>query len=54
MTFGYFVRLRCFLLVDKVVLQCKETRFFHEFDSNQVLRETRMYKESYTSCVQVH
>lgn len=53
MGFGFFFRLRCFLLVDRVLLRCIESRYYHEFQSDEMLRETRYYEEAYASCISV-
>lgn len=49
MDFGFFVKLRCYLCVDHVMFQCIETRFYHEFGSERILRETRRYSGHYDS-----
>lgn len=32
MEFGFLVRLRCLLVIDDVLVRCRERRFYHEFD----------------------
>lgn len=36
---SYFVLLRYFLRVDNVLVRINDTRFFHDFNTNYVLRE---------------
>ncbi len=53
MDFGFFVKIRCFLRVDHVILKCAETRYYHEFDKKYILRETRLYQDSYDAFISV-
>lgn len=52
MDFGFFVKIRLFLRVDQVLIRCKETRYYHEFNSPRLLREVREYRDPYQSCLQ--
>ena len=49
MGFGFFAKLRCFLRVDHVAFRCIETRLYHEFGQDHLLRETRRCGDSYAS-----
>ncbi len=48
MPFGFFIRLRCFVRVERVILKCFEVRYFHEFDQDLLWKETRVLEDDYS------
>lgn len=51
MDFGFFIRLRALLRVDQVLIRCQETRYYHVFGTEQLLREIRHYQDDYQACL---
>lgn len=49
MPFGFFIRSRCFVRVERVVLKCFEVRYYHEFDSGLLWKETRWLQDDFNS-----
>lgn len=50
----FFILLRCFLRVDKVILRMIDTRFYHEFDKDYIIREDSLRQESFESICRRH
>lgn len=54
MAYGFFVRMRCLVLVDSVVIKCYEARIYHEFEESVMLREDRWYQQSAKEFFDLH
>ncbi|GAA94715.1 uncharacterized protein L969DRAFT_49418 [Mixia osmundae IAM 14324] len=47
MPFGFFVLSRFFLRIDRVLFRIFDTRLFHDFATNEIIRETRGRQAAY-------
>ena len=47
MDYGFLVRVRCFTRLDHQLLKCAETRYYHEFGWDHILRERKHYCDPY-------
>ena len=54
MNYGFYVLLNHFLRVDQVVFKSTSTRYFHSFNQNFILKETRTCEDSFESVQQVN
>ena len=53
MPFGWFLLARFFLRLDNVLFRLRETRLYHEFDQNYILKEQRYAESDYQSLKKV-
>lgn len=47
----FFGLLRCYLRVDNVAVRIMDTRIFHSFDQNYILREFQVRENSYPELI---
>ena len=53
MDFGFYILLNHFLRVDQIIFKSMATRYYHDFSTNYLIRETRTNEDTFESIIEV-